>query len=66
MKNGSGFGHVAMERSQSKLLLTNYVASRGAQGATNSREAMIRPAEEPLIKLTFLFCASAAKASEGH
>jgi hypothetical protein len=30
---------VVMERPQSKLLLTNYVASRGAQGATNSREA---------------------------
>src|SRR6185369_17739703 len=29
MKNGSGFGHVAMERPQSKLLLMNYVASRG-------------------------------------
>jgi hypothetical protein len=29
----------ALGTPQSKLLLTNYVASRGAQGATNSREA---------------------------
>jgi hypothetical protein len=37
-KIGSGFGHVAMESLQSKLLPTNYVACRGVQGATSWKE----------------------------
>src|SRR5262249_25032077 len=35
-KPGSSYGRVAMERPQSKLLPRNYVACRGARGATSS------------------------------